>query len=86
MGDESDFEFDDIDINDDDLNEMDNMHLQLIKNQTLENSSQETDEAFSFWLLVLLLVFFVFFISIAIYGVVKNRETRRQYEEIGYYY
>jgi hypothetical protein len=81
-----DFEFDDVDmeLNEDDLDEMDKKFIQSIKEKSDEYSCDESDNAFSYWLLIILLILFVFLIGISMFCVIRGRRRRQEYRDIGY--
>jgi hypothetical protein len=86
MGDLDDFDFDDVDmeLNEEDLDEMDKQFINSIKDKSDEYACTQSDNAFSFWLLIILLILFVFIIGMSIFFVARGRRRRMQYKEMGY--
>jgi hypothetical protein len=80
-----DFEFDDInfEIDEADLKEMDKQFINSIQNTSNNSTSCDSDSVFSFWLLIVLLIFFIVCIAFMFFFISRGRSVTRQRAELG---
>ncbi len=80
------FDFDEtkLDVSHEELNEMDQEFLKATSEKAKSCSEDETNDAFTLWFLIVLLLLFVFFIILGIVFVVKGRQRRYEYRLVGY--
>jgi hypothetical protein len=78
-------EFDDLDeVNEDDLDEMDKQFINSIQEKSEEFECTTYDDAFIYWLMIVLLIVFIFFIGMAVYAGANWRRRRIAQHDLGY--
>jgi hypothetical protein len=81
-----DFEFnvDDMELDEEELNRMDNQFINAIQERTEEYHCQHSNDLFSYWFLILMSVFIVFFIGVSLMWILKGRRLRLEHTRLGY--
>lgn len=59
-------------------------HNKTIEQQMLNSTTQESDDAYTYWFLIVMLILFVFFIGLGAIMLIRGRRKKYVYQSIGY--
>lgn len=84
MTDEFNFDESQLDLTEQELSAIDQEFLNTMQQKTENLTVEESNDAFTFWFLIVLLLVFIFFIALGVIMVVKGRKRRIEYAMVGY--
>lgn len=83
-----DIDFDATEYNEKDLEnlaaEQEEEYSKALSQQTANATMQEVNDAYTYWFLIVMLILFVFFISLGVIAMVRSRNKRYIYQQAGY--
>ncbi len=82
--DEFDFNEDALDMSEEDLKQLDKEFLKSNAEALADSTTADDNDAYNFWIVVLLLVITVFFLAVGAILIVKGRRKRYELVRVGY--
>lgn len=80
------FNEEDFRVDDKDLEKLDREFLKSNQEQLLDSQTCDDNDAYNFWFLIIILIFFIFFLSMGVVFLVRSRRQRMELVRVGYRY